>query len=87
MVALREHRTDKNWVRNYGAYDSAFEMHKGKHSETPRWRIRKLGNKWGILEQTGYGFQEIGVIPKMDTLKEAKQYVIDNLAYKPSLIN
>lgn len=87
MVTYREHRADKNWFRNYGAYDSTFEMYKGKHGETPRWRIRKMNHHWGILEQVGYGFQELGNIPKLKTLTEAKQYVLNHLAFKPSKIN
>lgn len=86
MVTYKEHREDKNWFRNYGAYDSSFEMFKGEFGETPRWRIRKLGNKWGILEQVGHGFHEIGNLPKLKTLTQAKQYVLYNLAFKPSKI-
>lgn len=87
MLTYREHRKDTNWFSNYGAYDSTFEMFKGKYGETPRWRIRKLGNYWGVLEQVGYAFQELGGVPKLRTLTEAKQYVMDNLAFKPSKIN
>ena len=86
MTTLKEHTNDKNWVRNYGAYDSSFEMYNGKPNATPRWRIRRLGNNWDILEQLGYGFQELGGTPNFKTLTEAKQYVMDNLAFKPSKI-